>query len=298
MRIYTDISVLAGCDDAILGKYSQRLIDRFIHDDAIMVVSLLMMSELGSAPESTQRMKKQIPKNNIEIFQDYHEANELADNYIREQSGGTLQNGHIEIIDDSEQVEILDDSENILNQKPIVRLVNILIAKAISDGAGKILIEPFPNSIRIRLETIDAVHEIPAPPRSTFDPILSRLKIMANLDILETRKPQEGRFKVELSNRRHSVKITTNPTENGETILIHFPEHPKIDFKKFVETAMRDQTRANALQFACATVARANAFATLNPLQIKSQNIYHSVSFKMKYPLVEICTPKELLSKL
>ncbi|MCE5229791.1 GspE/PulE family protein [bacterium] len=120
---------------------------------------------------------------------------------------------------DQAQIDLTDSSTN-TEQAPIIRLVNILLAKAISDRASDIHIEPFPTFIRVRYRVDGVLREIPAPPRSQLVPIVSRLKVMAGMNISETRMPQDGRIKLTLENREIDMRVSSVPTVHGEAIVM------------------------------------------------------------------------------
>jgi type IV pilus assembly protein PilB len=105
---------------------------------------------------------------------------------------------------DASDVEVLDELEEISvealarqgEEAPVVRLVNVLLMSAISKGASDIHIEPYEKELRVRYRVDGVLYTIMAPPMKFRDPLVSRVKIMAKLDIAEKRLPQDGRIKI------------------------------------------------------------------------------------------------------
>jgi type II secretory ATPase GspE/PulE/Tfp pilus assembly ATPase PilB-like protein len=114
----------------------------------------------------------------------------------------------------------LTDLESMANAAPIIKLVNFLLLRAINDRASDIHIEPFPTFIRIRYRVDGVLREIPSPPRSQLVAIISRFKVMANMNISETRLPQDGRLKLAVEGREIDMRVSTCPTVHGESIVM------------------------------------------------------------------------------
>jgi type II secretion system protein E len=112
------------------------------------------------------------------------------------------------------------DPEKLANAPPVIKLVNVLLLKAIKERASDIHIEPFPNLIRIRYRVDGVLREIPSPPRQFLAGLISRIKVMSKLDIAETRMPQDGRIKIGVENREIDLRISTVPTVHGEAVVM------------------------------------------------------------------------------
>ncbi|MBI5709238.1 MAG: type IV-A pilus assembly ATPase PilB [Candidatus Eisenbacteria bacterium] len=106
------------------------------------------------------------------------------------------------------------------DEAPIVKLVNSLIADAVRKGASDIHIEPYERSMRVRFRIDGVLQEMMAPPFKFKAAILSRLKIMAELDIAERRVPQDGRIKIKVLNRTIDLRVSSLPTIFGEKIVM------------------------------------------------------------------------------
>ncbi len=129
-----------------------------------------------------------------------------------------------EIEEDFEIVE--DDDEDIEDESaqsaaaPVVKLVNSLISDAVLKGASDIHIEPYEKMIRVRFRIDGQLHEMMSPPFKMKNATLSRLKIMADLDIAEKRVPQDGRIKIRMHNKSIDLRVSSLPTIFGEKIVM------------------------------------------------------------------------------
>ncbi len=116
-----------------------------------------------------------------------------------------------------EEVERLLDSAR---EAPVVRLVNQLLTDALHLQASDIHIEPFPDRLRVRYRIHGRLREIASPPVRYAAAIVSRIKILARLDIAERRLPQDGRARLELDGRQVDLRVATAPTVHGESLVI------------------------------------------------------------------------------
>ena len=103
---------------------------------------------------------------------------------------------------------------------PIVKYVNTVLAQAIQARASDIHFEPFEHEFKIRYRVDGALYEMSPPPRSLTTAITSRLKVMANLNIAERRLPQDGRIQTTMSGRQVDLRVSTLPTQFGESIVL------------------------------------------------------------------------------
>lgn len=112
------------------------------------------------------------------------------------------------------------DIEHLAEQAPIVRYVNLVLARAIRDRASDVHFEPFETDFKIRCRVDGVLHELPPPPRVLAVPVISRLKVLANLNIAERRVPQDGRIKLTLAGRPVDLRVSTLPTQFGESVVL------------------------------------------------------------------------------
>jgi type IV pilus assembly protein PilB len=136
------------------------------------------------------------------------------------------------------------------DEAPIVKLVNSLIADAVRKGASDIHIEPYEKTMRVRFRIDGVMQEMMAPPFKFKAAIISRLKIMAELDIAERRVPQDGRIKIKVLNRTIDLRVSSLPTIFGEKIVMRILDkgNLNIDLEKlgFEPKSFKDFTSAVA----------------------------------------------------
>ncbi|WP_300370272.1 type IV-A pilus assembly ATPase PilB [Methyloprofundus sp.] len=142
---------------------------------------------------------------------------ETADTTMSDLIDADLENT---IITDGNKQAIEDDTSDI-DDAPIVRFVNKVFLDAIKKGASDIHLEPYEKSFRIRFRTDGMLSEIASPPSNLSHRIISRIKVMAKMDIAERRIPQDGRIKMKISrNRSIDFRVSTCPTLFGEKVVL------------------------------------------------------------------------------
>src|SRR5439155_11890472 len=114
----------------------------------------------------------------------------------------------------------LDAVKEVVDDAPIVRFVNLLITQAIQDRASDIHIEPAERDLRVRFRIDGVLHEVMRSPKTITSGVISRLKIMADMDIAERRVPQDGRLSVTTGNKKVDLRIASLPTVWGEKIVM------------------------------------------------------------------------------
>ena len=118
-----------------------------------------------------------------------------------------------------EVVESIEDEEEEID-RPAVQLANMIITQAVSSRATDVHFEVYENSMRIRFRIDGVLHDIMHPPRRMHAALVSRIKVMANMDIAERRVPQDGRMTLEVKNRKIDVRVASLPTTFGERITL------------------------------------------------------------------------------
>lgn len=116
-----------------------------------------------------------------------------------------------------EVYDLLDDSKN---QVPIVKLLNLMIIEAIQQGASDIHFEPLEESLRVRYRIDGVLHTRHAPAQEYQAQLLTRIKVMAKMDIAERRLPQDGRIKLKMGRREIDFRVSTVPVVGGERIVL------------------------------------------------------------------------------
>ncbi|MFZ3022377.1 MAG: ATPase, T2SS/T4P/T4SS family, partial [Candidatus Nanopelagicaceae bacterium] len=117
-------------------------------------------------------------------------------------------------------------SNSLEDDAPIVRFVNLLVSQAIQDHASDIHIEPDEHNVRVRYRIDGVLHEMQTAPKSIQSGVISRLKIMSEIDIAERRKPQDGRMSVRHGGRKIDLRVATLPTVWGEKIVMRILDNP------------------------------------------------------------------------
>ncbi len=124
--------------------------------------------------------------------------------------------GQEELDGDIQIEDLLDTSD----EAPIIRYVNGLLTEAYRKRASDIHIEPFETEVIVRYRVDGILYEVQRPPYRALSNIISRLKIMANLDIAEKRLPQDGRFSVRIAGKQGDIRVSTLPTAFGERVVL------------------------------------------------------------------------------
>jgi general secretion pathway protein E len=135
----------------------------------------------------------------------------------------------------------LDDLLHLANEAPVVRLVNLLLLEALEARASDVHLEGYQDGLRVRYRIDGVLQDAPSPPPQLTAAVISRLKIMADLDIAERRIPQDGRIRLRLQNRQVDVRVSTVPTLGGESVVLRLldKERGRISLR---ELGMADDT--------------------------------------------------------
>ena len=126
----------------------------------------------------------------------------------------------LELVDRSAQKVDISELGEEAGEAPVIRFVNLILADAIRKRASDIHLEPYEKVFRVRYRIDGVLHDVMAPPKQMEAAILSRVKIMANLDIAERRLPQDGRISVKFSSKEVDLRVSSLPTIFGEKIVM------------------------------------------------------------------------------
>ncbi len=116
------------------------------------------------------------------------------------------------------EVEI--DLERLVNDPPVIKIVNLLLMEAVQQRASDLHIEPFASKLRIRYRVDGILREIQSPPKTYQVGIISRLKVMAGMNIAETRMPQDGRIRLSIAGKEVDLRVASIPIVHGEAIVM------------------------------------------------------------------------------
>jgi len=127
--------------------------------------------------------------------------------------------------DELEDVEHLRD---LASEAPVIRLVNLILQRAVEARASDIHIEPFENRLKVRYRIDGVLQEVEAPPASSTAAVISRIKIMAKLNIAERRLPQDGRIMHRVQGKELDLRVSTVPTSHGESVVMRILDRESI----------------------------------------------------------------------
>ncbi|MCK5828737.1 MAG: type II secretion system ATPase GspE [Methylococcales bacterium] len=130
--------------------------------------------------------------------------------------------------------ESLDDIEHLkdlASEAPVIRMVNLVFQRALENKASDIHIEPFEDSLIIRLRIDGVLQQIEGPSASATAAVISRIKLMAKLNIAERRLPQDGRIKIQMQGKEIDLRVSTTPTMYGESVVIRLLDKENIIFE-------------------------------------------------------------------
>src|SRR5205085_376040 len=133
--------------------------------------------------------------------------------------------------------------KDLASEAPVIRLVSLLITNALDARASDIHIEPFENRLIVRYRIDGVLHEVESPPKRLAAAVISRIKIMANLDIAERRLPQDGRIRLRVQGKEIDLRVSTVPTMHGESVVMRILDKGGValDFHKlgFMEDTLK-----------------------------------------------------------
>ena len=128
-------------------------------------------------------------------------------------------------VDDGESVEHLRE---LASEAPVIRLVNLIMQRAVESRASDIHIEPFENHLKVRYRIDGVLQEVESPPPSSSAAVISRIKIMAKLNIAERRLPQDGRIMHRVQGKELDLRVSTIPTAHGESVVMRILDRESI----------------------------------------------------------------------
>src|SRR4029077_9385457 len=134
--------------------------------------------------------------------------------------------GDLEFLSDDEAD--VDHLRDLASEAPVIRLVNLLINRAVEQRASDIHVEPFEQELKVRYRIDGVLHDVDTPPRRLQAAIASRIKIMAKLNIAERRLPQDGRIKLRLMGKEIDLRVSTLPTLYGESVVLRILDRSSI----------------------------------------------------------------------
>ncbi|MEQ1637883.1 MAG: type II secretion system ATPase GspE [Methylococcales bacterium] len=162
----------------------------------------------------------------IGVLSDIHEA-------IEKQSGSdkSVMDRILEDIKDDSIIEYdVEHLKDMASEAPVVRIVNLIMQKALESHASDIHIEPFEQKLVVRLRVDGVLQDLNAPPVNSTAAVISRIKLMAKLNIAERRIPQDGRINIQIQGKDVDLRVSTLPTLYGESVVIRLLEKSGLVF--------------------------------------------------------------------
>ncbi len=150
-------------------------------------------------------------------------------------------------IDDMQREEVAEedlgiaDLQKMAREALVIKLVNLILHQAIQERASDIHVEPHERELRVRYRVDGVLHDASSPPRHLHPAIISRIKIMADMDIAERRLPQDGRVRIRLGDQMIDLRVSTIPTLHGESAVIRLLDR-KAGLMALTELGMRQDT--------------------------------------------------------
>lgn len=135
-------------------------------------------------------------------------------------AGPEENDGLIETLGDSLAEDDIEQLRDLASEAPVIRMVNLIITRAVESRASDIHIEPFEKELQLRYRVDGVLHNVDPPPNQIRNAVISRIKLMAKLNIAERRLPQDGRIKLKVLGKEIDLRISTLPTMYGESVVM------------------------------------------------------------------------------
>jgi general secretion pathway protein E len=143
--------------------------------------------------------------------------------------------------DESGDEDDVDHLRDLASEAPVIRLVNIIMQRAVEARASDIHVEPFENRLKVRYRIDGVLQEVESPPARSTAAVISRIKIMAKLNIAERRLPQDGRIMLRVQGKELDLRVSTVPTSYGESVVMRILDRESIVFD-FYQLGFTDRT--------------------------------------------------------
>ena len=152
---------------------------------------------------------------------------------------------------EDDSTELSEGEKTDAEDAPVIKLVTLIIGEAVRARASDIHIEPLETKLRIRYRVDGVCHEVDSPPKRLQGPIISRIKIMADMDIAEKRRPQDGRIRISLMGRELDLRVSCLPANHGESVVMRILDKEslllgitdmgfeEVDYKRFTRIIKR-----------------------------------------------------------
>ena len=187
-----------------------------------------MGSEIGFAAKREVQVMVADPAEILRAIEHFYgqEENETFTQILKElDANKKIQREVADAADDARAAAAL------ANEVPIVKFVNLVLQQAVADRASDIHFEPFETDFRIRYRVDGALYEMAPPPKHLALPVISRIKVMSNLNISERRLPQDGRISMAIGGRQIDLRVSCLPTAFGESIVLRVLDRSSVNLE-------------------------------------------------------------------
>ncbi|MEM6505865.1 MAG: GspE/PulE family protein [Planctomycetota bacterium] len=192
--------------------YGSRLLLGVVHADDLIIIDEVQV-KLGQSVKAVLVT----PKDIASTIDAYREGNAVSEEIAVDEIIGDIEEDDVEVVQNEEEDL---DLEKQAGESPVIRFVNYLIYNAVKEGASDIHIEPQEKKLQVRYRIDGVLFDAMNPPGHMKNAIVSRLKIMANLDIAERRIPQDGRIRAMVHGRKLDLRMSTLPMVSGEKVVL------------------------------------------------------------------------------
>jgi general secretion pathway protein E len=189
------------------------------------VLSVVMMDPLDSETRSAIRLRT---GHDLKVFMasESEIVAQLDRLYGEEQDDDSRL---IETLGEGLAEDDVDQLRDLASEVPVIRMVNLIISRAVESRASDIHIEPFEKELQLRYRVDGVLHNVDAPPNKIRGAIISRIKLMAKLNIAERRLPQDGRIKLKVLGKEIDLRVSTLPTMYGESVVMRILDKSSTD---------------------------------------------------------------------
>jgi len=188
----------------------------------------------------------------LAVAPDYQVEEKINDSYGGESEGMEAILGELDAAGGEGEMSTAD-LESEVNSAPIIRYVDLVLYQAIKERASDIHFEPFEKDFKIRYRVDGALYEMAPPPVHLALPIISRVKVMANMNIAERRIPQDGRIVKQVGDRQVDMRVSSLPTQHGESVVLRVLDRSSVNLS-LEALGLPD----NVYEYICDTIEKPN----------------------------------------
>ncbi|EGL55563.1 general secretion pathway protein E [Methylophaga aminisulfidivorans MP] len=193
-------------------------------DEAELTLAMVNPEDSFACRSIAQLTKKRVKR--LVITQS--EFKQLYHQWHAEQQDKRVAHSDRTLTDADDDSSLVNRLKDMASQEPVVKLVNSLLNKAVELNASDIHIEPFEHHLAVRYRMDGVLKQLDSPPVKSSAAVISRIKIMAELNIAERRLPQDGRLQIHADGRLIDCRVSTTPTLHGESIVIRLLDKQKV----------------------------------------------------------------------